>query len=134
MNRLRLRAEGGFTLIELLVVIAIIGILAAIAIPQFATYRRRGYGSQVKSDIRNVATAEEAYFVNANTYLSASSAITSGNLPGYNKSADVTVTAAGTETTFLLTATHSKCNSSNVWTFASTTGAIGSPGTGCTAP
>jgi prepilin-type N-terminal cleavage/methylation domain-containing protein len=134
MNRLRLRAEGGFTLIELLVVIAIIGILAAIAIPQFATYRRRGYGSQVKSDIRNVATAEEAYFVNANTYLSKASAITSGDLPGYNKSADVTVTAAGTETTFLLTATHSKCNSSNVWTFASTTGAIGSPGTGCTAP
>ncbi len=133
MNRLRLRAEG-FTLIELLVVIAIIGILAAIAIPQFATYRRRGYGSQVKSDIRNVATAEEAYFVNANTYLSKSSAISSTDLPGYNRSGDVTVTAAGTETTFLLTATHSKCNSSNVWTFASTTGAIGSPGTGCTSP
>ncbi len=134
MNRLRLRAEGGFTLIELLVVIAIIGILAAIAIPQFATYRRRGYGSQIKSDIRNVATAEEAYFVNANTYLSKSSAITSTDLPGYNKSSDVVVTAAGTETTFLLTATHSKCNSSNVWTYESVTGAIGNPATGCTAP
>ncbi len=134
MNRLRLRAEGGFTLIELLVVIAIIGILAAIAIPQFATYRRRGYGSQVKSDIRNVATAEEAYFVNANTYLSKSSAITSTDLPGYNKSGDVVVTAAGTETTFLLTATHSKCKSTNKWTFASTTGAIGSPAVGCEAP
>ena len=133
MNRLRLRAEG-FTLIELLVVIAIIGILAAIAIPQFATYRRRGYGSQVKSDIRNVATAEEAYFVNANTYLSKSSAITSTDLPGYNKSGDVVVTAAGTETTFLLTATHSKCNSSNVWTFASTTGATVSPASGCESP
>jgi len=133
MNRLRLRAEG-FTLIELLVVIAIIGILAAIAIPQFATYRRRGYGSQVKSDIRNVATAEEAYFVNANTYLSKSSAITSSDLPGYNQSGDVTITAAGTETTFLLTGTHSKCNSSNVWTFASTTGAIGNPTSGCQSP
>ena len=132
MNRLRLRAEG-FTLIELLVVIAIIGILAAIAIPQFATYRRRGYGSQVKSDMRNVATAEEAYFVNANTYLSEATEINT-QLPGYNKSADVTITAAGTETTFLLTGTHSKCNSSNVWTFASTTGAIGSPGGGCTSP
>lgn len=134
MNRLRLRAEGGFTLIELLVVIAIIGILAAIAIPQFATYRRRGYGSQVKSDIRNIATAQEAYFVNANTYITLSSPITSGNLPGYNRSGDVFASAAGTETTFLLTATHSKCNSSNVWTFLSSTGAIGSPSTGCTAP
>ena len=119
MNRLRLRAEGGFTLIELLVVIAIIGILAAIAIPQFATYRRRGYGSQVKSDIRNIATAEEAYFVNANTYKTVSSPITSGNLAGYNRSGDVFASAAGTETTFLLTATHNKCNTGNVWTFLS---------------
>ena len=134
MNRLRLRAEGGFTLIELLVVIAIIGILAAIAIPQFAAYRRRGFGSQVKSDIRNVATAEEAYYVNANTYKTVSSAITSTDLPGYNKTADVSVTAAGTATTFLLTATHGKCNSSNVWTYLSSTGAIGNPSGGCTAP
>ena len=132
MNRLRLRAEG-FTLIELLVVIAIIGILAAIAIPQFATYRRRGYGSQIKSDMRNVATAQEAYFVNANTYLAKTGSITT-ELPGYNKSADVTVTAAAGATTFLLTATHSKCNSSNVWTFSSSTGIIGSPSAGCTAP
>jgi len=132
MNRLRLRAEGGFTLIELLVVIAIIGILAAIAIPQFATYRRRGYGSQVKSDIRNVATAEEAYFVNANTYLSQTAIST--QLPGYNKTADVTVNAAAGETAFELTAVHSKCKSSNIWTFLSTTGAISSPSAGCEAP
>jgi len=127
MNRLRLRAEGGFTLIELLVVIAIIGILAAIAIPQFATYRKRGYGSQVKSDIRNVATAQEAYFVNANTYLNSSGAIT---IPGYNSSADVTVVAAGTETTFLLTATHSKCQSGDKWTFLSSSGIFDDTG-GC---
>jgi len=133
MNRLRLRAEG-FTLIELLVVIAIIGILAAIAIPQFATYRRRGYGSQVKSDVRNIATAQEAYFVNANTYITLSSPITSGNLPGYNRSGDVFASAGGFETTFILTATHSKCAAANVWTFLSSTGAIGSPSGGCTAP
>ena len=130
MNRLRLRAEGGFTLIELLVVIAIIGILAAIAIPQFATYRRRGYGSQVKSDVRNIATAQEAYFVNANTYITLSSPITSGNLPGYNRSGDVFASAAGTETTFLLTATHSKCESGNKWTFARATGQFDDTG-GC---
>src|SRR5438093_12316106 len=62
MQRLRLQSESGFTLIELLVVVAIIGILAAIAIPQFSAYRKRGYEAQVKSDLRNAATAEEAYF------------------------------------------------------------------------
>ena len=131
MNRLRLRAEGGFTLIELLVVIAIIGILAAIAIPQFATYRKRGYGSQAKSDIRNVATAQEAYFVNANTYVNkTSAALTSSDLPGYNRSTDVTVLADGAETTFILTATHSKCTSTDKWTFVSSTGQFGNTG-GC---
>ena len=68
MDNLRLRNESGFTLIELLVVVAIIGILAAIAIPQFSAYRKRGYEAQVKSDLRNAATAQEAYFTQAFTY------------------------------------------------------------------
>lgn len=63
------RNEKGFTLIELLVVMAIIGILAAIAIPQFAEYRMRGFDSRARSDLRNVATAEEAYFVDYEKYL-----------------------------------------------------------------
>ena len=60
--------EGGFTLIELLVVIIIIGILAAIAIPVFLNQRKKGYDAQVKSDLRNAATAEETYLTDYSTY------------------------------------------------------------------
>ena len=92
MNRLRLQNESGFTLIELLVVVAIIGILAAIAIPQFAAYRKRGHEAQVKSDLRNAAVAEEAYFAAQSAYKSSSSAWTGGaspTVPGFNTTTGV---------------------------------------------
>ena len=55
-------ARKGFTLIELLIVVVIIGILAAIAIPKFSNTKEKAYVAAMKSDLRNLATAEESYF------------------------------------------------------------------------
>ena len=62
------RAKSGFTLIELLIVIAIIAILALIAIPNFLEAQTRSKVSRVQADMRSVATALEAYFVDNNAY------------------------------------------------------------------
>jgi type IV pilus assembly protein PilA len=52
----------GFTLVEIMVAIAIIGILVAVAIPRFATYRQTSYNTSALSDLRNVKTILEAYY------------------------------------------------------------------------
>ncbi|MBP7766414.1 MAG: prepilin-type N-terminal cleavage/methylation domain-containing protein [Syntrophaceae bacterium] len=58
----RRSGQKGFTLIELMIVIAIIGILAAIAIPQFVSYRQKGYNTQAKGELKSFYTACQAYF------------------------------------------------------------------------
>jgi len=63
-----LRSSKGFTLIELLIVVAIIGILAAIAIPQFAAYREKAYNSSSNSDLKNLKTGMEAYMADNQEY------------------------------------------------------------------
>ena len=63
-------SDHGFTLIELLIVVVIIGILSAIAIPKFASTKERSYLATMKSDLRNLVTAQEGYLGDNGTYYS----------------------------------------------------------------
>ncbi len=103
--------RAGFTLIELLVVVTIIGILVAIAIPKFAQTKERAIIAKMRSDLRNLATSQEAYF---NTYLT----YYSGGVPSaemaYAPSQGVSiaisnVTAAGWASSATSTGTSVEC-------------------------
>jgi len=63
-----LQNKQGFTLIELLIVVAIIGILAAIAIPQFSAYRQKAYNSAAQTDLRNLKTQMESHHYDNDAY------------------------------------------------------------------
>ncbi|MBX7144159.1 MAG: prepilin-type N-terminal cleavage/methylation domain-containing protein [Oligoflexia bacterium] len=68
--RIKSTQAAGFTLLELLVVLTIVSIMSAIALPQYTAYRQRAFDLRALSDLRSVALAEEAYFLDFEKYLS----------------------------------------------------------------
>jgi type IV pilus assembly protein PilA len=110
IGRRRARARG-FTLIELLVVVAIIGILSAVAIPQFSAYRDRATHALVETDARNAASAQEAHFIDTGTY-----ADNCTSLPGFAGSQNVGCSATGGFSAFTVTTTHTISGYSCTWT------------------
>jgi type IV pilus assembly protein PilA len=98
------RRPQGFTLIELLIVVVIIGILAAIAIPKFSNTKEKAYIASMKTDLRNLATAQETYFADNNSVYAGS---TTAMGTTYHASTGVTVTIGTvTGTGWSATASH----------------------------
>ena len=113
--------DHGFSLLEVLVVMAVIGLLAAIAIPQFMSYRSEAIDAQLKSDLRNAAVAIESYYAKKNV-LPASIAETAGY--GFQSTAGVTLSLLlVSPTAYQLTASKSG-GSQPSFTYDSTTGVI----------
>jgi prepilin-type N-terminal cleavage/methylation domain-containing protein len=119
--------QKGFTLIELMIVIAIIGILAAIAIPNFVQYRQRSYNAASQSDMKNMMTTQEAYYVDESTYKDVGSTtgtatVTLGTGTTLTLSKNVVLEVVGTQTGYTMSAYHTAGNVT--WSVAGPGGAV----------
>jgi type IV pilus assembly protein PilA len=83
MRKLFRKSKKGFTLIELMIVVAIIGILAAIAIPNFLRFQLKAKTSEAKVNLAAIRTAEESYLAEFGSYVVCSA--TPGSTPGAQK-------------------------------------------------
>jgi len=125
LQKLTKNNEKGFTLIELMIVIAIIGILAAIAIPNFIQYRKRSYNTAANADSKNLYTASQAYFTDNPD--GATTVLDVYKNYGFRQTSKVTVAVvgAGSQGSFSANSYH---NAGNRTYHVSTDGAITSSG------
>jgi len=103
--------------------VAVIGILAAIAIPQYARYRRSSFDAQANSDLRHAGVAEEAAFAAAGAYVNCRNATCDQRLPGFHRSKNVTMRMRRATASFTGTASNPN-GSGKVWAYDSTAGGI----------
>lgn len=120
-----IRNKRGYTLVEVLVVVAIIGILAAIAIPQFASYREQSYCVTIVNDLASLARHQESYYIENETYLAATrNPDGSSNVPSQWWSPDVVVeSSTGDVNGWTVAASHPNC-SKGPYTYDSSGGGI----------
>lgn len=116
-------SSRGFTLIELLVVMGILSSLVAIALPKYATYRAHAFDTRAELDLRSIAMAEEAYFLEKESYLACSNDACI-SLPGIQRlSAGVTITVKTTDGGFVATSSHPR-GSGKTFTWDSSLGGM----------
>jgi len=109
-----------------MILVMVVGIVAAIAIPQFAAYRKRSYDADVKVNLEIAAKAQAAYYRDNGTYTT-----NIDSLKGFNQSSNVTISVEATATTYVNSGTATeRCEpDTGTWSFNSTDGSIS--GTPC---
>ena len=126
LRRIRNRKSKGFTLIELMIVVAIIGILAAIAIPNFLNMRKKAMSTEAKSNLGDLRTMEEAYRMEYGTYTASLTNIDYSQPAGARYTYSV-ASANAANTTLVADGNAGEPVAAEVWHLVITAGVAGQP-------